>query len=107
MMKWSANVRRAYYLGLIEANEARRAREKAANPLTHRATVRKFVREHPGCTYREIADGVGLTLDQVYGCALPQYQQFVRSSTPKAHWWALKEEKKSEEKDHELQCLPT
>jgi hypothetical protein len=97
-MKWSAETRRAWYLGLIEAVEARRERERAARPETHRALVRKFVKKNPGCTYREISEGVGLTLDQVYGCALPKYQQFVRSSTPKAHWWAVKEPKEVQNK---------
>lgn len=89
-MKWSAQTRRAWYLGLIEAVEARRERERAGRPASQRALVRKFVKKNPGCTYREIAEGVGLTVDQVYGCALPIYQQFVRSSTPRAHWWAIK-----------------
>jgi hypothetical protein len=44
---------------------------------------------HPGCTYREIAKALGLTLEQVHGCSLSQDKMFVRSSTPRAHWWAV------------------
>lgn len=62
MMKWSAETRRAWYLGLIEA---RRAREKATNPLTPRAMVRKALllalpqssstmARHPETTHKEI-----------------------------------------------------
>ena len=90
--KWSANTRRAWYLGLIEAIEARREREKDQRIQIlqdRRESVLAYVRSHPGCTYQDIAKEFGLRLEQAYICAhYLRDQGAVRSSTKTARWWA-------------------